>query len=166
MLMSKLPKPQTKDRWEQFERAVAEGSLPQKTSVLMHKDWLGGELWHNLFAARGRMLEYALELERKIAEGHLSRDNSLFVLALYREGFTWEEDELEDFISYYHSGTHRSDDLFANAEARYIQNKNIVITKTISRFVCMRSFPGDIFHERLNWNVQPSYTHISHELVR
>lgn len=158
----KTIKPQAKDRWEQFERALAEGWFPPNVSVLLAKDGLGGELWHSMFAARGRMLEYSLELEQKIAEGNLSGDSSLFVLALCGEGFYWHEDEFEDFISYYYSGTHRADDPFANAETRYVQDKNIVIAKTISRFACMRRPQGDILHKRLNWNVQsPRHPHLA-----
>ena len=151
----KTIKPLAKDRWEQFERAQAEGWFPLNVSVVLSKEWLGGELWHNMFAARGRMLEYSLELEQKIAEGNLSVGGSLFVLALCGEGFHWHEDELEDFVSYYYAGAHRGDDAFGNAEARYVREKNIAIAKTISRFACMRRPQGAIFQKRLNWNVQP-----------
>lgn len=158
----KTIKPLAKDRWEQFERAQAEGWFPQSVSVVLSKEWLGGELWHNMFAARGRMLEYSLELEQKIAEGNLSGDGSLFVLALCGEGFHWHEDELEDFVSYYYSGTHRGDDAFGNAEARYVEEENLSIARTISRFACMRRPQGDIFPKRLNWNVQPPrYPHFA-----
>jgi hypothetical protein len=151
----KTIKPLAKDRWEQFERAQAEGWFPRNVSVVLSKEWLGGELWHNMFAARGRMLEYSLELEQKIAEGNLVAGNSLFVLALCGEGFSWHEDEFEDFVSYYYSGVHRGDDPFGNAEARYVQDNGIDIAKVISRFACMRRSQGDIFPKRLNWNVQP-----------
>lgn len=151
----KTIKPQAKDRWEKFEQALAEGWFPSSVSVLLSKDGLGGEFWHDMFAARSRMLEYSLELEQKIAEGRLTEDKSLFVLALCGEGFHWHQDELEDFVSYYYSGTHRVDDPFANAETRYVRDENIVIAKTISRFACMRRHQGDILPKRLNWNVQP-----------
>jgi len=151
----KTIKPLAKDRWEQFERAQAEGWFPQNVSVVLSEEWLGGELWHNMFAARGRMLEYSLELEQKIAEGQLSENGSLFVLALCGEVFHWHEAELEDFVSYYYSGAHRADDAFGNAEARYVKEKKLSIAKTISRFACMRRPQGDIVPKRLNWNVQP-----------
>jgi len=143
------------DRWEQFEKAQAEGWLPGNVNITLEKEWLGGELWHNMFAARSRMLEYSLELELKIAEGNLSEGNTLFVLALCGEGFYWHQDEPEDFVSYYFSGTHRDDDPFSKAEARDIQDKNIGITQTISRFACMLRPQGDVLQKRLNWNVQP-----------
>ena len=153
----KTIKPLAKDRWEQFERAQVEGWFPWNVSVTLSKEGLGGELWHNMFASRGRMLEYSLELEQKIAEGKLFGNGLLFVLALCGEGFHWHEDELEDFVSYYYSGTHRGDDAFANAEARYVEEKKLSIAKTISRFACMRRPQGEIFPKRLNWNVQPPH---------
>lgn len=151
----KTIKPLAKNRWEKFERARTECWFPSNISVLLSKEGLGGELWHNMFAARGRMLEYSLELEQKIAEGNLGGGNSLFVLALCGDGFSWHEDEFEDFVSFYYSGAHRGDDPFGNAEARYVQEKGIVLTREISQFACMRRPQGEIFSKRLNWNVQP-----------
>ncbi len=147
--------PTGKDGWEKFERARNEGWFPPNVSVVLSKEGLGGELWHKMFAARSRMLEYALEMEQKIAEGNLAGRDSLFVLALCGEGFVWHEDELEDFASYYYAGSHRGDDPFGIAEVRNVQEKGIVIARAISRFACMRRPQGDIFPKRLNWNVQP-----------
>lgn len=151
----KTIKPVATDRWEQFEKAQAEEWLPGNVNIMLKKEWLGGELWHNMFAARSRMLEYSLELEQKIAEGNLPEGNTLFILALCGEGFYWHQDELEDFVNYYYSGTHRGDDPFSQAETRYIEDKNIAIVKSISRFACMRRLQGDVLQKRLNWNVQP-----------
>ncbi len=153
----KTIKPLAIDRWEQFTRAQAEGWFPSNVSVRLSEVGLGGTLWHNMFAARSRMLEYSLELEHKIADGNLSASNSLFVLALCGAGFSWRQDELEDFVSYYRSGTHRGDDPLGNVEARHIQEKRIVITRTISRFACMRRPHGDISPKRLNWDVKPPH---------
>lgn len=158
----KTIKPVATDRWEQFERAQAEEWFPDNVNIMLKKEWLGGELWHSMFAARSRMLEYSLELEQKIAEGNLPEGNTLFVLALCGEGFYWHEDKLEDFVSYYYSGAHRGDDPFSKAETRYIQHKNISIDKTISRFAYMQRPQGDVLPKRLNWNVQPPrYPHFS-----
>ncbi|MDP3589411.1 MAG: hypothetical protein Q8R54_02610, partial [Methylobacter sp.] len=151
----KTIKPLAKDRWEQFEKAQAEEWLPNNVNIMLEKEWQGGELWHNMFAARSRMLEYSLELEQKIAEGNLSEGNSLLVLAFCGEGFYWHQDELEDFVSFYYSGAHRNDDPFSKAEAQHIQDKHISIAKTISRFACMRRLQGNILQKRMNWNVQP-----------
>lgn len=158
----KTIKPVATDRWEQFEKAQAEGWLPGNVNVMLEKECLGGEFWHNMFAARSRMLEYSFELEQKIAQGNLSDGRTLIVLVLCGEGFYWHEDELEDFVNYYYSGTHRGDDPFSKAEARYIHDKRIAIARTISRFACMRRPQGDVLQKRLNWNVQPPrYPHLS-----
>jgi len=151
----KTIKPLAKNRLEQFERARTEGWLPSNLSLELSKEWSGGEHWHNMFAARARMLEYSLELERKIAEGNLDGENSLFVLTLCGNGFSWHEDEFEDFVSYYYSSAHRGDDPFGNIEARYVQENGIVLTRKISKFAYMQRPQGDIFWKCLNWNVQP-----------
>jgi excisionase family DNA binding protein len=117
---------------------------------------MGGEIWHQMFAARARMLEYALELEGKIRDcGLKDQEKTLFILALCGAGFHWHEDELEDFVQFYRTGRHRSDDPFSRVEANYAKEKNLALERTISRFACMRRRQGELFHTRLNWNVQP-----------
>jgi hypothetical protein len=151
----KTIKPMSKDRWEQYEKALEEGWLPNNVKLLLSREWLGGELWHNTFAARSRFLDYALELEQKIADCKLQAEKTFFVLFFCGEGFYWYEDELQDFVSFYFSGTHRSDDPFSKAETRYMEEKRLSIGRTISRFACMRRPQGEIHRKRLNWNVQP-----------
>ena len=152
---AKTIKPTPRDRWEQYERAVKEGWFPDNVQVLLSNEWLGGELWHNMFAARSRMLEYTVELEQKIADAGLAGDDTAFVLALCGEGFHWHQDELEDFVSFYRTGHHRVDDPFSQAETKYMQDQGICFSRTISHFACMRRTQGDIDPKRLNWNVQP-----------
>jgi hypothetical protein len=151
----KTIKPKPRDRWEQYQRAVHEGWLPKNVQVTLRNEWLGGELWHNMFAARSRMLEYAVELERKIAGAALVGDGTLFVLALCGEGFYWNQDELEDFVSFYRSGHHRADDPFSLVETKYIEHEGIALARTISQFAGLRRSQGDVDPKRLNWNVQP-----------
>ena len=104
----KIIKPQVADRWDQFEKAAKEGWIADNVHVVIAEDWLGGEIWHAWFAARARMLEYTLELERKIADANLAGDNKLFVLSLCSDGFRWQQDGLEDFVSFYRGGIHRA----------------------------------------------------------
>ena len=151
----KTIKPQSKDRWDQFEKANKEGWFPENVIVGISEEWMGGEIWHSWFAARGRMLEYTLELERKIAEGKLAAKNTGFILALCGDGFLWREDALEDFVSFYRSGAHRADDSFAQIEQKYIAGKQISLARTISYFAYMKRKQGEIRHNRLNWNVRP-----------
>lgn len=151
----KTIKPAPKDRWEQFEKASKNGWLPENVNIILSKRWLGGELWHNKFAARSRMLEYSLELEQKIHEYKLSAEKAAFILALCGEGFYWHQDELEDFVAFYYTGSYRPNDPFSRAEAKHIDEKKLIIAKTIFRFACMSRPQGDIYHRRLNWNVQP-----------
>jgi hypothetical protein len=147
--------PEAKDRWDQYERAQKEGWFPKNAHVMLDQQWLGGELWHNKFAARSRMLEYAVELERKIKECKLATTNIMFVLALCGEGFVWHQDELEDFVWFYYTKSHRFDDPFSKAEIKDIEINKITLTRAISRFACMSRPQGEIQHKRLNWHVRP-----------
>lgn len=152
----KTIKPEPTDRWKQFERALREGWFPKEVVLALSKDWMGGEIWHQMFAARARMLEYTLELESKIRDcGLKGRENTLFILALCGAGFHWHEDELQDFVQFYKTGRHRSDDTLGRIESNYIREENIILDRTVSRFACMRRRQGGIFQTRLNWNVRP-----------
>ena len=151
----KTIKPQAADRWDQFERATKEGWIADNVHVVIAEEWLGGEIWHAWFAARSRMLEYTLELERKIAEANLAGENKLYVLALCSDGFRWQQDGLEDFVSFYYTGMHRGDDAFSKAELKYISDKKITLNRTISKFAYMKRPQSQIHPARLNWNVRP-----------
>lgn len=147
--------PKIGDRWDQFERASKEGWFPSDVNVVLSKEWLGGEIWHGKFASRGRMLEYAVELENKISSINPKTEKNVFILALCGEGFWWHTDELEDFVCFYNSGKHRADDALGQAEDHYINEKKIKLQKTISSFACMRRSHGNVQHQRINWNVLP-----------
>jgi len=151
----KTIKPVATDRWEQYMKAQTEEWMPDNVKLMLEKESRGGELWHNRFAARSGILQYSLELEKKIAESNIMENNTLVVLALCGDGFSWRQDELEDFVAYYYTGTHRTDDPFSLAESRAIQDKQIVIRKSISRFACMQRPQGDVLQTRLTWDVQP-----------
>ncbi|MBU4401015.1 MAG: hypothetical protein KKE86_17005 [Planctomycetes bacterium] len=151
----KTIKPKYIDRWDQFEQLQQKGRFPENVQVLLSKEWLGGEIWHSAFAARGKMLKYTLELEQKIAECNLSASGAIFMMLFCGAGFYWHEAPIENFVYFYYTGNHRADDPFSKMEAEYICNKGIVIVKTISFFACMRRPLFTILPERLKWNVQP-----------
>ena len=57
--------PDTQDDWEQFQEAVRNNRFPENTEMILHKDWLGGELFHNAYSSRKKMIDNALLMERK-----------------------------------------------------------------------------------------------------
>jgi hypothetical protein len=151
----KTIKPAARDRWEQYEKARQEQWLPENVHVLLSKDWLGGEMWHSRFTTRGRLLEYTLELEAKIAEAKLSAENTRFVMVFGGEGFNWHRDELEDFVSFYFKGRHRPDDPFSQAELKYMADKHVGFNRTITSFASMNRPQGTLRHRPIHWDVQP-----------
>ena len=150
----KTIKPEDTDRWDQFERATSEGWFPENVIVSISEEWLGGEIWHAWFAARGRMLEYSLELEHKIAEAGLP-DTAIFVLALCGDGFRWHHDQLQDFVAFYSTGVYREDDSFSQVESKYMTDKQISLKRTISRFAYFQRKQGAIRPNRRDWRVRP-----------
>lgn len=134
---------------------MREAWFPENVRVGLFKEWRGGEIWHEWFASRSRMLEYALELEQKISDAGLVNSHTHSVLVLCGEGFVWHQSQLEDFVSFYFRGLHRADDPFALAEQKYMVEQNLSFARTVSRFACMKRRQGEVRQSRLNWNVQP-----------
>ena len=151
----KTIKPEDTDRWEQFEKAKAEGWFPDNIIVGIAQDLRGGEIWHAWFAARARMLEYSLELEQKIADAGLATDNVITVLALCGDGFRWHQDQLEDFVAFYSTGVYSGDDTFSQVERRYMTDNKISLRRNISRFAYFQRKQGEMHPNRVNWNVRP-----------
>jgi hypothetical protein len=149
----KTIRPKDSDRWDQYERAQQEKWFPDTADVLLQREWLGDELWHNLFASRSRMLEHTLALERKIRESRLaSQEKTRIVLMLCGYGFKWHEDELEDFVCFYFTGRHHPIDPLGKAEARHITTKNITLSRSISLFACMKRSPWLIDYEDIYYH--------------
>jgi len=145
------------DRWDQFEKAHLEQWFPERVRVVLNKDWLGGEIWHQMFAARARMLEYSLEFEQKIRDARLKEQpGTSFTLAFCGAGVDLCEDQLEDFVQFYETGKHRADDPFAKLEEKYMQDHQLSLEQTISRFAYLKRRQGELFQSDLNWNVRAS----------
>jgi hypothetical protein len=149
----KTIRPELKDRWEQYEKVVHAGHIADNVMIHFEKEWLGGKLWHQKFAARGRMLEYSLDFEDRIRMGGVDSPRNGFVLALFSDGFAWHEDELEDFVAFYRTGRHRLDDGLAKMEQHALKGK--ILTRRISTFAY---FCRPAFEARptvVHWNVRP-----------
>jgi hypothetical protein len=143
--------PDSIDGWKPFQRARHAGRIHGEVDLSAR--WMGGELWHYMTASRARMLEYTLELEDKIAE--IPSDAKMyFVLAFCGDGFRWREDELEDFVSYYTAGRHRSDDHFGRMESHYIRERSINLKRTVGQFACFHRAQAALKPSHVNWAVQ------------
>jgi hypothetical protein len=147
--------PELKDRWEQYERVVQSGHVTDGVTIHLERQWMGGELWHNKFSARAKMLEYALEFESRVRAARLAGPGHGFVLVLFSDGFAWHEDELEDFVAFYRTGRHRADDGLAKMEGHDLRMRKHSLARLISSFgyFCRPSL--ELMPVQKNWNVQP-----------
>lgn len=125
--------PKERDRWDQYEMSKAKGRFTPGTELVLDSKWMGGEIFHNFFAARGKFLEYTLECEEKIRHIVNSQD-CRFGMVFCGDGFQWHRDQLEDFADFYFSGRHRPDDDFGTMEAHYLEYKKITLDHTINAF--------------------------------
>jgi hypothetical protein len=151
--------PRPTDRWDQFLTFDQQDRFPERMIFILEKEWLGGELWHNMYASRARMLEHTLALEKKISDANLAAEGTFFVLALCGHEFHRRQSKLEDFVSFYRTGSHRPDDPFSTAEAKYLEDNGVCLSGQISRFACIFRPQFGIYPNRLNWNVvAPRYS--------
>jgi hypothetical protein len=149
----KTIRPEVKDRWDQYRAVVEAGRITPNVTIHFERDWMGGELWHNRFSARSKMLEYSIDFEARILAGGIDAPENRFVLALCSDGFSWHEDELEDFVAFYRTGRHRLDDGLSRMEQHALRGKTL--TRRISAFAyfCRPAFEPSIVES--NWDVQP-----------
>jgi hypothetical protein len=125
--------PEAKDVWKRFKNITDRGLLSDNTELVLHEDWMGGEIAHSFLAAREKFLGYTIELEAKI-DAMQDRDGLLFAMVFCGYGYDWHLDQLEDFADFYMSGRHRPDDPFAKMEAHSIVEKGITLSRTINSF--------------------------------
>lgn len=150
----KTIRPERKDNWTKFEEVQKKGRLTPNVEIVLSRAALGGELWHGMYAARGRMLEYSLEFEAKLRAANVGA-GAPATMMFAGEGFAWERDQLEDFVGFYRTGHHRADDPFAVMEQRYIEERRITLDRSIGAFGSMRRGQFELQPSRLSWDVRP-----------
>lgn len=126
----KTVQPLVQDDWEKFEKHKK--LFPSNVEVILDKDALGGEIWHNKYNSRQAMLNYALEFENKIPT-YKANNRTYFVMIYCGDGFDWRPDHLEDFVDFYFTGKHNPDDPFSEMENKFIAD-NPTFLKNINRF--------------------------------
>ncbi len=129
--------PKSKDAWEQFERVNKGGLFPRNFHYHLEKDGMGGELWHNDFASRSKMLEYTVELESK-ASAYLQDSDAKIWMVFCGSGWHWGYEDLQDFAFYYFTGRHARDDAFSKMEQWDIAHRGLELKRIISGFGMLR----------------------------
>lgn len=147
--------PRSIDRWEQFEKACERFLLGDPPMLGLSREWLGGEIWHAWFTARGRMLEYTLELEDKVTLAGLAQQSAAALLVLCSNGFDWHADALEDFVAFYAGGRHRFDDPFAAMERYDIEARGLELPRKLRTFSYLERGSAALHPAKIVWNVTP-----------
>jgi hypothetical protein len=147
--------PLRKDRWDQYERIVEGGQITDNVTIHFERQSMGGELWHQRFSARAKMMEYSVDFENRVRTGGVDSPDHRFVLALFSDGFAWHEDELEDFVAFYRTGQHRLDDGLAKMERHVLEMQSQPLTQRISAFAYFCRPPFAQTPTEKNWNVRP-----------
>jgi hypothetical protein len=153
----KTIQPDTIDAWNKFEKDKERKLFPENVEILLDENWLGGEVWHNSFSSRGRMLEYTIELERKI-NNYESGDKTFFVMVFCSDGFDWRLDELEDFADFYTTRRHNPDDPFRTMENFDIEERQIRFQKNITAFCYFERPKTEIKVAKLACPIQGPWT--------
>ena len=130
----KTIQPIVQDDWKKFIKHKE--FFPKNNEVILDKDWLGGEIWHNWYNSRQAILNYSLEFEKKILTYNFT-DRTRFVMICCSDGFDWGITHLEDFVYFYSTGSNNPDDKFSTMEKKFITDKNITFLKNINCFAYM-----------------------------
>ena len=145
--------PIDQDDWEKYKDAVKNGRFADNTQIILDQEWLGGELYHNAYSARGKMMDYSILLEEKIQDCISHNSDKHTFLVLYSDGFDWNLDELEDFVYYYRNGTHYPGDPFAKMEEHHVRESEITLDHSIDCFAYIRRPKLEVMPNKIIWNV-------------
>jgi len=152
--------PMSQDDWEKYKKAINNDLIPNNVGLLLEEEWLGGELYHNTYASRSKMLDYTLDMEDKIHKCIGEGNHGRTFLVYFTNGFHWHLDEFEDFIYYYRNGNHFPGDPFALMEDHHVKEKNIVFKKNIDCFSFFRRPKLDMRPSKIIWCVnEPKLPH-------
>lgn len=110
---------------------------PENVSFVVAKDWMGGMIYGNTFAARSKFLDYSLAFEERLAEAKQEVPGP-GILVFCGSGFHWRVSDLEDFADFYHSGRHRADDPFARMEQHEVESKRLELQRNIDHFAFLK----------------------------
>lgn len=125
--------PEGLDKWDSYERAKDSGWFTPNTHLVLDKEGMGGQIYHEHLASRQKFIDYTLELEGKI-QPLSNRDRTYFRLIFCGDGFQWRRDHLEDFTDFYFSGHCRSDDTLGAMQTHHMEKKGINFDRSIHGF--------------------------------
>ena len=123
------------------------------TDYIVNRDFLGAEIYTDSFSSRSKFLTYTEQFEARLEQACkiLPGDG---ILIFCGTGAKWHESELEDFVDFYHSGTHRPDDPFGAMEADHISNKGIHLKRNIMAFAFVKRPMDELIASNLTCNVR------------
>ena len=138
------------EKWNEYNKNEY---FPKNTELILSPE-SGGEIWHDLFATRHHLLDYAREFENCIEESHI-KDDDICVLVFVGNGYHWRMDHLEDFVAFYHAYS-RPDDVFAKMQKFYMEKCGINFIGRINWFAYFEHSESSVFHDSVVWNVMPT----------
>jgi len=146
--------PMSQDDWDKYQASLKNRRFPPGPHLIFDNEWLGGELYHNSYAARCKMLDYALVAENQIEKCLSNTKEKVTFLVLFTNGFNWHLDELEDFLFFYFKGIHFPGDPFAQMEDYDVKEKKIQLKRTIDHFAYFRRPKTDMKPNKVIWSVK------------
>lgn len=145
--------PLNQDDWLKYQNALKDKRFPKDTNLVFKEEWLGGELYHNAYSARTKMLDYAIVMEDKIAQCLKNPKSEITFLVLCSNGFDWHLVDLENFIFFYRNGKHFPGDPFSQMEDHFIKDQQILLKGSIHCFSYFRRPKLEIRPDRVIWSV-------------
>ena len=137
-----------------YQGALDEARFPKNVNVILAKGMLGGEIYHDAYAARTKLLEHTLETEARIAAGGIDPAATPCTLAIAASPLKFSRDELEDFTAFYRTGKHSSWDEWRDMEMHAIEQQGVRLTRSIATFAYIGRATFELWPREVNWNVQ------------
>jgi len=145
--------PADQDDWDKYEAALDEGRFPTNVDLILVKGMMGGEIYHDAYAGRAKLLDYAVETEGRLeaCRGDIGTGSCTLVIAA--NPFKLPMEAVEDFAHFYRTGKHSPWDEFRDMEVYDLERRGVSLTRTIARFAYVGRATFEIWPRVRDWNV-------------
>jgi hypothetical protein len=146
--------PTDQDDWDKFQAARDKGRFPRNVNVILVEGMMGGEIYHDHYSSRTKILEHVVDTEARLAECRIDPEVTPTTLAIAASPLKVPRDTLEDFTHFYRTGAHSQWDEFRDMEAHNIAQQQIRLVRTISKFAYVGRGTYEVWPREVDWDVR------------
>jgi len=146
--------PTDQDDWDKYQAPCEKGRFPKNVNVILVEGMMGGEIYHDDYASRTKLIEHVMETEARLAACQMNPETAPCTLAIAASPLKLRKDALEDFTFFYRTGRHSQWDEFRDMETHAIAQQQIRLARTIAKFAYLGRATYEVWPREVDWDVR------------